>query len=162
VTDKFGNPIVTGAVAGAADTGILSIAQTGSGYLATSGKVITGAAGTFTTKLITNSGDLGTSTITATVDLATDVAATPTTSEFGVTDVTDISAAGKAIYVNTEFAKGKVVTVYIDGKRMPVKAAEATDNAVERKYTQKKAGVHTVTVRVSGGVVASEKVTTTK
>jgi hypothetical protein len=143
----------------------LVVAQSGSGYLSVSGNggttVVTDSTGVFKTKLITNSGDLGTSTITATVDLATDVAATAT-SEFGITDVTDISAAGKAIYVNTEFAKGKVVTVYIDGKRMPVKAAEATDNAVERKYTQKKAGVHTVTVRVSGGVVASEKVTTTK
>jgi hypothetical protein len=159
VTDKYGNPITTPSTG--TDAGVLTIGQTGAGYLANTGVVVTSATGVYSTKLITNAGDLGTSTITATVDLATDVVAT-NSSEFGITDVTDISSAGKAIYVNTEFAKGKVVTVYIDGKRMPVKAAEATDNAVERKYTQKKAGKHTVTVRVSGGVVASETVVTTK
>ncbi len=165
VTDKFGNPvaITTAYAAGGAagDNAKVTIAQTGSGYLSLSGDQATGAAGTFTTKLITNAGDLGTSTITATVDFydstKTDLVAT-NSSEFGITDVTDISSAGKAIYVNTEFAKGKVVTVYINGVRMPVKAAEATDNAVERKYTQRKAGTYTVTVRVSGGVVASEKI----
>jgi hypothetical protein len=158
VTDKHGNAVAT--PASGSDVGVLTIGQTGAGYLTNTG-VVTATTSGYTTKLITNAGDLGTSTITATLDLATDVVATAT-SEFGITDVTDISSAGKAIYVNTEFAKGKVVTVYIDGKRMPVKAAEATDNAVERKYTQKTAGKHTVTVRVSGGVVASETVVTTK
>ncbi len=101
---------------------------------------------------------MGTATLTAKITVSAVDYTSVKSMEFGITDVTDISSAGKAIYVNTEFAKGKVVTVYINGVRMPVKAAEATDNAVERKYTQRKAGTYTVTVRVSGGVVASEKI----
>ncbi len=128
----------------------------GAGYVG-SNTVVTDANGVATVKLVAGSADLGTSTLTATVD---GVSASKSI-EFGQTDVTDISSAGKAIYVNTEFAKGKVVTVYIDGVRMPVKAAEATDNAVERKYTQSKAGKHVVTVRISGGISVTETVVTT-
>jgi hypothetical protein len=38
----------------------------------------------------------------------------------------------------------------------------STDAYTELKFTQKTAGKHVVTVRVSGGIVYSETVTTTK
>ncbi len=154
--DQWGNLTSSAAAVGGGNAGFITLSATGAGYLNAS-SVVVPAAGSSSVKLISGGSDLGTSTITATLDLATDVTAVANV-EFGVTDVTDISSAGKAIYVNTEFAKGKVVTVYINGKRMPVKAAEATDNAVERKYTQRKAGTYTVTVRISGGITASEKI----
>lgn len=162
VTDKFGNPIATTG-ASVADDGHLVISQTGAGYLSVSGNggttVATSAAGTFTTKLITNAGDLGTSTITATVDLATDVTKA-VSSEFGITDA-DVTVGGRAVYASVEFAKGKTVTVSVDGKRLYSKL-QATDAYTELKFTQKTAGKHVVTVRVSGGVVYSETVVTTK
>ncbi len=150
LVDKFGNPVQGATV---------TLTATGVGYLANNSVVTSDASGKVTAKLVVGSADLGTATITASSTLADATVATATKSiEFGITDVTDISSAGRAIYVNTEFAKGKVVTVYINGKRMPVKAQEATDNAVERKYTQRKAGTYTVTVRISGGVVSTEKI----
>ncbi|MFM2321514.1 MAG: hypothetical protein RL612_661, partial [Actinomycetota bacterium] len=56
---------------------------------------------------------------------------------------------------------GKTVTVSVDGKRLYSKLF-STDAYTELKFTQKKAGKHTVTVRVSGGIVYSEVVNTTK
>lgn len=164
VTDKFGNPIATSAIDATATTAaVLRVVQTGSGYLSASGKVVTAADGTYATKLITNAGDLGTSTITATVDFvdttSTDLVAA-TSSEFGVTDA-DVTVGGRAVYASVEFAKGKTVTVTVDGKRLYSKLF-STDAYTELKFTQKKAGKHTVTIRVSGGIVYSETVTTTK
>ncbi len=162
VADKFGNPIATTG-ASTADDGHLVISQTGAGYLSVSGNggttVATNSSGVFTTKLITNSGDLGTSTIVATVDLATDVTKS-VSSEFGVTDA-DVTVGGRAVYASVEFAKGKTVTVSVDGKRLYSKLF-STDAYTELKFTQKTAGKHTVTVRISGGIVYSEVVTTTK
>jgi hypothetical protein len=162
VADKWGNPIQTTGAA-VADDGHLVISQTGAGYLSVSGNggttVRTGTDGIFTTKLITNAGDLGTSTIVATVDLETNVTKS-VSSEFGVTDA-DVTVGGRAVYASVEFAKGKTVTVSVDGKRLYSKLF-STDAYTELKFTQKKAGKHTVTVRVSGGIVYSEVVNTTK
>ena len=160
VTDKFGNPVDLGQSADAA----LVVAQTGAGYLNSLGDGTTNATtGKFSSKLITNFGDLGTSTITATVDFAdttlTDVVAT-NSSEFGVTDA-DVTVGGRAVYASVEFAKGKTVTVSVDGRRLYSKLF-STDAYTELKFTQKTAGKHVVTVRVSGGIVYSETVVTTK
>jgi hypothetical protein len=155
VTDKWGNPVVTGAVAGAANTGILSISSTGNGYLATEGKVLTGSDGTFKTKLITTTADLGTAFVTGTVDLSTDITAGASV-EFGVTDA-DVVAGGKRIFVNAEYALNKVITVTVNGKRLYSKV-QTTDNAVELAFTQRRAGTYTVTVRISGGLTFTEKV----
>lgn len=161
VTDKHGNAVVTPAVsAGAfatADAGGLTISSTGSGYLATSGKVQTSSTGKYTVKYIVGQADLGTAYLSATLDLATDATFAKSV-EFGLTDA-DVVAGGRRIFVNAEFAKGKTVTVTIDGKRVYSKV-QTTDNAVELAFTQKKKGVHTVTVRISGGIVFTEKVTT--
>jgi hypothetical protein len=160
VTDVLGNPV---ALNQTTDSAKLTIAQTGSGYLTLSGDQATGTTGKFASKLITNAGDLGTSTITATVDFSdttvTDLVAT-NSSEFGVTDA-DVTVGGRAVYASVEFAKGKTVTVSVDGKRLYSKLF-STDAYTELKFTQKKAGKHVVTVRVSGGIVYSETVTTTK
>jgi hypothetical protein len=165
VTDDFGNPV---ALTGTASlvAGKLVLTQTGAGYLSnvnTAGT--TDATGSFATKLITNFGDLGTSTITAKVDFDNTtgdlVDATATKSaEFGVTDA-DVTVGGRAVYASVEFAKGKTVTVSVDGKRLYSKLM-STDAYTELKFTQKTAGKHVVTVRVSGGIVYSETVTTTK
>ena len=157
VTDVWGNPVVTAATNAAADAGKLSISSTGNGYLATDGAVVTGSNGTYKTKLITTTADLGTAYINGTVDLETDLGAGASV-EFGVTDA-DVLAGGHRVFVNSEFALGKTLTVSIDGKRVYSKV-QTTDNAVELAFTQKKKGAHTVTVRISGGIVFTEKVIT--
>ena len=163
VADKFGNPVALDATWAANTDAKLTIAQSGSGYLTLLGDVVVTSTGSYATKLITNAGDLGTSTITATVNFydstLTDVVKT-TSSEFGVTDA-DVTVGGRAVYASVEFAKGKTVTVSVDGKRLYSKLF-STDAYTELKFTQKTAGKHTVTVRVSGGIVYSEVVTTTK
>jgi hypothetical protein len=163
VADKFGNPVALDATWAANTDAKLTIAQTGSGYLSTSGDVVVTSTGSYATKLITNAGDLGTSTITATLNYydstKTDVVKT-VSSEFGVTDA-DVTVGGRAVYASVEFAKGKTVTVTVDGKRLYSKLF-STDAYTELKFTQKNAGKHTVTIRISGGIVYSEVVTTTK
>jgi hypothetical protein len=47
--------------------------------------------------------------------------------------------------------------VTVNGKRIYSKV-QATDNAQELAFTQRKAGLYTVTVRISGGIVFTEKV----
>jgi hypothetical protein len=165
VKDKLGNPVALSAAAdwNASGEAKLVVTQVGSGYLSTLGDGSTSATGAFTSKLITNAGDLGTSTITATVDFYTTTSTDlvkSVSSEFGVTDA-DVTVGGRAVYASVEFAKGKTVTVSVDGKRLYSKLF-STDAYTELKFTQKTAGKHVVTVRISGGIVYSESVTTTK
>ena len=154
VTDKWGNAVATPTTG--TNAGILSVSSTGTGYFASAAPVAN-AAGKATVKYIVGTADIGTAYLSATLDLATDVTAAKSI-EFGLTDG-DVVAGGKRVFVNAEFAKGRTVTVSIDGKRVYSKV-QTTDNAVELAFTQKKAGVHTVTVRISGGIVFTEKVTT--
>jgi hypothetical protein len=152
IVDKFGN-----AVAGATVT----LSSTGVGYLANNSVTTTDVNGRVTAKLVVGSADLGTATITATSTLADATVATASKSvEFGITDA-DVTVGGRAVYASVEFAKGKTVTVTVDGKRLYSKL-QSSDNYVELKFTQKKAGKHVVTVRVSGGVSVTETVVTTK
>ena len=154
VTDQWGNAVAT--PTSGTNAGILSVSSTGTGYFASAAPVAN-AAGKATVKYIVGTADIGTAYLSATLDLATDVT-TAKSIEFGLTDG-DVVAGGKRVFVNAEFAKGRTVTVSIDGKRIYSKV-QTTDNAVELAFTQKKAGVHTVTVRISGGIVFTEKVTT--
>ena len=154
VTDKWGNAVAT--PTSGTNAGILSVSSTGTGYFASAAPVAN-SAGKATVKYIVGTADIGTAYLSATLDLATDVTAAKSI-EFGLTDG-DVVAGGKRVFVNAEFAKGRTVTVSIDGKRIYSKV-QTTDNAVELAFTQKKAGVHTVTVRISGGIVFTEKVTT--
>jgi hypothetical protein len=154
VTDKWGNVVPTPTTG--SNAGILSVSSTGTGYFASAAPVAN-AAGKATVKYIVGTADIGTAYLSATLDLATDVTAAKSI-EFGLTDA-DVVAGGHRVFVNSEFAKGRTLTVTIDGVRVYSKV-QSTDNAVELAFTQKKKGAHTVTVRISGGLVFTEKVTT--
>jgi hypothetical protein len=153
VTDKWGNAVAT--PTSGTNAGILSVSSTGTGYFASAAPVAN-AAGKATVKYIVGTADIGTAFLSATLDLATDVTAARSV-EFGLTDG-DVLAGGKRIFVSAEFAKGRTVSVSINGKRIYSKV-QTTDNAVELAFTQRKAGTYTVTVRISGGITFTEKVT---
>ena len=153
VTDKWGN--VKATPTSGVDAGILSVKSTGTGYFASAAPVAN-AAGVATVKYIVGTADIGTAYLSATLDLATDVTAAKSI-EFGLTDG-DVVAGGKRVFVSAEFAKGRTVSVSINGKRIYSKI-QTTDNAVELAFTQRKAGTYTVTVRISGGITFTEKVT---
>jgi hypothetical protein len=153
VTDKWGNAVAT--PTSGTNAGILSVSSTGTGYFASAAPVAN-AAGKATVKYIVGTADIGTAFLSATLDLATDVTAAKSV-EFGLTDG-DVLAGGKRIFVSAEFAKGRTVSVSINGKRIYSKV-QTTDNAVELAFTQRRAGTYTVTVRISGGITFTEKVT---
>jgi hypothetical protein len=145
VTDKWGNTVAGASVA---------FNNTGVGYVQNTAAVTSDATGKVAGRLIVLQNDLGTSFLSATLDLATDVVVAKSI-EFGLADV-DVVAGGKRIFVNAEFAMGRTVTISINGKRVYSKV-QTTDNAVELAFTQRKAGNYTVTVRMSGGIVATER-----
>ena len=152
-TDKWGNVVPNVQIA---------FSNTGAGYVQDTAAQLTDSKGAVSGRLIVLQNDLGTSYITATAAkaktlLSADLASAKSV-EFGLVDA-DVVAGGHRVFVNAEFAKGRTITVTVDGKRLYSKV-QTTDNAVELAFTQKKAGVHTVTVRISGGVVFTEKVTT--
>ena len=155
VTDKWGNVVATPAAVGAGNLGFLTVKSTGTGYFASAAPAAN-AAGVATVKYIVGTADIGTAFLSATLDLATDVTASRSI-EFGLTDG-DVLAGGKRIFVSAEFAKGRTVSVSINGKRIYSKV-QTTDNAVELAFTQRRAGTYTVTVRISGGITFTEKVT---
>jgi hypothetical protein len=151
-TDKWGNAQASAA----SGLGSLSLTSTGTGYFASAAPV-TNAAGKATVKYIVGTADIGTAFMSATLEQgATDVTAARSV-EFGLTDG-DVLAGGKRIFVSAEFAKGRTVSVSINGKRIYSKV-QTTDNAVELAFTQRRAGTYTVTVRISGGITFTEKVT---
>jgi hypothetical protein len=157
-TDLWGN--VKGSTANnttAGDNlGELTLSSTGTGYFATSAVQTSATTGKATVKYIVGTADIGTAFMSATLDLATDATAARST-EFGLTDG-DVLAGGKRIFVSAEFAKGRTLSVSINGKRIYSKV-QTTDNAVELAFTQRRAGTYTVTVRISGGITFTEKVT---
>ena len=152
-TDKWGN-VQASAASG---TGSLSLASTGSGYFASSAVTTSATTGLATVKYIVGTADIGTAFLSATLELGATDATAARSIEFGLTDG-DVLAGGKRIFVNAEFAKGRTVSVSINGKRVYSKV-QTTDNAVELAFTQRRAGTYTVTVRISGGIVFTEKVT---
>jgi hypothetical protein len=152
-TDKWGNAQASVVGTGA---GSLSVSSTGTGYFASTAPV-TNAAGKATVKYIVGTADIGTAFLSATLELGTTDATAARSIEFGLTDG-DVVAGGKRVFVSAEFAKGRTVSVSINGKRIYSKV-QTTDNAVELAFTQRKAGTYTVTVRISGGITFTEKVT---
>jgi trimeric autotransporter adhesin len=155
-TDKWGNVKASAASTVADDNaGDLTLSSTGTGYFATTTPV-TNASGVATVKYIVGTADIGTAFLSASLDLATNVTGARSI-EFGLTDG-DVLAGGKRVFVSAEFAKGRTVSVSINGKRIYSKV-QTTDNAVELAFTQRRAGTYTVTVRISGGIVFTEKVT---
>ena len=138
----------------------INISSTGVGYLTKTGWVDTQTLGKYTTKLVTGLADLGTSYLK--VVLQSDVLDTDLTVaksvEYGLTDA-DVVSGGHRVFVDYEFAQGKTLTVTIDGVRKYSKVI-GSDLAGELAFTQKKKGLHTVTVRISGGIVFTEHVRT--
>ena len=151
-TDLWGN-VKASAASG---TGSLTLSSTGTGYFASAAPV-TNAAGKATVKYIVGTADIGTAFLSATLELGATDATAARSIEFGLTDG-DVLAGGKRVFVSAEFAKGRTVSVSINGKRIYSKV-QTTDNAVELAFTQRRAGTYTVTVRISGGIVFTEKVT---
>jgi hypothetical protein len=151
-TDLWGN-VKASAANG---TGSLTLSSTGTGYFASAAPV-TSAAGKATVKYIVGTADIGTAFLSATLELGATDATAARSIEFGLTDG-DVLAGGKRVFVSAEFAKGRTVSVSINGKRIYSKV-QTTDNAVELAFTQRRAGTYTVTVRISGGIVFTEKVT---
>jgi hypothetical protein len=153
VTDKWGNPVASAA---ANAVGSLTVSSTGTGYFASSA-LVANAAGKATVKYIVGTADIGTAYLSATLELGATDFTTAKSVEFGLTDG-DVVAGGKRVFVSAEFAKGRTVSVSINGKRVYSKV-QTTDNAVELAFTQRRKGTYTVTVRISGGITFTEKVT---
>jgi hypothetical protein len=133
------------AVAGA----VVALSSTGAGSLS-SASVVTGAAGTATVKLVAGASDLGAAVVTATSNAKSGSA----TVEFGATD-SSVDLIGKRVYVTTEFAAGKRVTIYDNGVRRY--SAIQTSDAEKVVMWNVKAGSHTIVVKISGA--SSDSVT---
>jgi hypothetical protein len=155
-TDLWGNPKGSVVDTAALNEGNVVLSSTGTGYFANTAPVTNATTGKATVKYIVGTADIGTAFLSATLDLATDVTAARSV-EFGLTDG-DVLAGGKRIFVSAEFAKGRTVSVSVNGKRIYSKV-QTTDNAVELAFTQRRAGTYTVTVRISGGITFTERVT---
>jgi hypothetical protein len=145
VTDKFGN-----AVAGAT----ASLSATGVGYLANT-TATTDASGKIVAKLVVGAAETGDAVVTATVTLADATVKTVSkTVTFGSTD-SQIDIVGKRVTAVASFSKGKTVSFYVDGIKKWSKLS-ASDADVVLNYNLKK-GTHTITVKISGGFVTTEK-----
>lgn len=79
-----------------------------------------------------------------------------TTIDWGLTEVT-LESAGKRVLVEVSFAKGKTVTVFVNGKRIYSKV-QSSDEIQTLAFTQRRAGTYAVTVRVTGGLAITERV----
>ena len=137
VTDKWGNSVDEGAVTFASNFGTVPVAS-----------VNLDDNGVAVGQIEVGANDLGTATVTAT---ANDVVGTATTT-FGTTDG-HVFKNKKRVTATWEFAKGKTVAIYRDGRRVrniPV----ATDDAGKFSFNVKK-GKHTVTLKIAGAVVYS-------
>jgi hypothetical protein len=152
VTDKYSN-VVAGFVLKATVVGAGSFAGTTAADGSVS--VTTDAKGKAIVKVLYSSADQGTATVTfadPTVD-TTIVSATAAT-EVGSTD-SQIEIVKNRVTAVATFSKGKTVAFYVDGFKKWSKVS-ASDADVVLYYNLKK-GTHTVTVKISGGFVTTEK-----
>ena len=154
VTDKFGN-VVAGAYVKFTATGVGAINGSSSAVVATD------ATGKASVKLVIGAGETGDAVVTATsvtdstgATATTDIAVKATTVTAGVTDA-QIDIVGKRVTSVTSFSKGKTVSFYVDGIKKWSKVS-TSDADVVLFYNLKK-GTHTVTVKISGGFVTTEK-----
>jgi hypothetical protein len=147
VVDKFANPVSGVAVA---------VSVTGVGSLSAA-TVTTGTAGTATVQFVAGANDFGDAVITAkytATDAAATVVSATKTLTVGVTDA-QVDIVSNRVTAITSFSKGKTVAFYVDGLKKWSKVS-ASDAEVVLNYNLKK-GTHTVTVKVSGGFVTTEK-----
>jgi hypothetical protein len=147
VVDKFGNPVSAVAVA---------VAVTGVGSLAAS-TVTTDSKGVATVQFVAGSNDFGDAVITAkytATDAAATVVSASKTLTVGVTDA-QVDIVNNRVTAVSSFTKGRTVSFYVDGVKKWSKLS-ASDADVVLNYNLKK-GTHTVTVKISGGFVTTEK-----
>jgi hypothetical protein len=155
VVDKLGN-----AVEGFAVKATLS----GAGYFAGSvnadgtASITTDKYGKAVVKVLYTSSDQGTSNVVfsdndASTATADNIASASVAIEVGSTDA-QIDNVGKRVTALVSFSKGKTVGFYVDGEKKWSKLS-ASDADLIVNYNLKK-GRHTVTVKVSGGLVTSE------
>ena len=155
VVDKLGN-----AVEGFAVKATLS----GAGYFAGSvnadgtASITTDKYGKAVVKVLYTSSDQGTSSVVfsdndASTATADNIASASVAIEVGSTDA-QIDNVGKRVTALVSYSKGKTVGFYVDGVKKWSKLS-ASDADVIVNYNLKK-GRHTVTVKVSGGLVTSE------
>jgi hypothetical protein len=145
VVDKFGNP---------AQGITVSFSSTGAGYV-NSNSVATDETGTANVKLVIGAQDGGTAVVTAKLtDLDGNVVIKTATTEIGATDAS-VDIVNNRVTAVASFSKGKTVSFYVDGFKKWSKPS-ASDADVVLNYNLKK-GTHTVTVKISGGFVTTEK-----
>ena len=156
LTDKYGNVIDTSAAANAGGT--FSISTTGAGYANGTLATNTDSKGQASVKLVFGYGETGDAVITASYDAdgtATTYAAVSAAATIS-SNITDaqIDNVGKRVTAVASFSKGKTVAFYVNGVKKWSKLS-ASDADVVLNYNLKK-GRHTVTMKISGGFVASE------
>jgi hypothetical protein len=155
VTDKLGN-----AVEGFALKATVSSAGYFAGSVNSDGtaSVTTDKYGKAVVKVIFSAADSGTATVkfedndasTATAD---NLAAVSVSTEVGSTDA-QIDNVGKRVTAVASFSKGKTVGFYVDGVKKWSKVS-TSDSDVILFYNLKK-GRHTVTMKISGGLITTE------
>jgi len=153
VVDKLGN-VVGGVALKATLTGVGSFAGSTSadGSLA----VTTSSTGVATVTVLFGANDLGDTVVTFAdaTGQTTPIASVAKTVSVGATDA-NIDIVNNRVTAVTSFSKGKTVSFYVDGFKKWSKLS-ASDADVVLYYNLKK-GTHTVTVKISGGFVTTEK-----
>ena len=155
LTDAYGNAIAGKTV---------QFALTGVGSLSSS-DAVTDANGVASVRLVSSYGEDGDATVTVShngADGAADTSATTTpddftlvkTVTFGITDA-QVDIVEKRITAVASYTKGKTVAVYVDGVKVWSKVSASDSDVVISRNLKK--GTHTVTVKISGGFVTTEK-----
>ena len=149
LVDTFGN-----AVSGV----VVSFASTGVGSLSAA-TATTDDNGVASVKLVSQLGEDGDAVVTVThggVDttITTDDFTLAKTITFGITDA-QVDIVSNRVTAVASYSKGKTVAFYVDGIKKWSKIS-ASDADVVLNYNLKK-GTHTVTVKVSGGFITTEK-----
>jgi hypothetical protein len=121
--------------------------------------VTTGTDGKAIVKVLYGSNDQGTATVTfsdndASTATADNLKSIVLATEIGSTDA-NIDIVNNRVTAVASFSKGKTVSFYVDGIKKWSKAS-ASDADVVLNYNLKK-GTHTVTVKISGGFITTEK-----
>ena len=154
LTDENGN-VIAGK--------LVKFAVTGVGTLSSS-DAVTDSKGVATVRLVSSYGEDGDAVVTVShtgSDDAVDTASQTDKNDytlvktvtFGLTDAS-IDNVGKRVSAVASYSKGKTVGFYVDGVKKWSKVS-TSDADVVVNYNLKK-GRHTVTVKVSGGLVTSE------
>jgi hypothetical protein len=156
VVDAQGNP-----VSGFALKATLAGAGSFAGSVNSDGtsSVITGTDGKAIVKVLYGSNDQGTAVVTfsdndASTATADNLKSIALSTEIGSTD-SQIDIVNNRVTAVASFSKGKTVAFYVDGFKKWSKTS-ASDADVVLNYNLKK-GTHTVTVKISGGFVTTEK-----